>query len=82
MKNYNPKANENAVVVSNDVRFTVLTSGLVRMEWSEDGIFEDNASLVFLNRNLPVPKFEKKTDGNTLIIKTEKLTLKYKINSG
>jgi primosomal protein N' (replication factor Y) len=50
MRNYNPKANENAVVISDNARFTILSPGLVRMEWAEDGCFEDNASLVFLNR--------------------------------
>jgi alpha-glucosidase len=28
------------------------------MEWAADGKFEDHASLVFLNRRLPVPKFK------------------------
>jgi hypothetical protein len=27
------------------------------MEWAADGKFEDHASLVFLNRKLPVPEF-------------------------
>ena len=38
---YNPVANKNAVVESENVRFTVLTPGLVRMEWSEHGKSED-----------------------------------------
>ena len=40
-----------------NARFTVLTPQLIRMEWAADGKFEDHASLVFLNRKLPVPKF-------------------------
>ncbi len=46
-----------AVVVVGNARFTVLTPQLIRMEWSADGKFEDHASLVFINRRLPVPKF-------------------------
>ncbi len=49
------------------------------MEWSANGKFEDRASLVFLNRRLPVPKFEKSsTDANkTLMIATDGLKLIY-----
>ena len=79
---YNPVANQDAVVKSGNVRFTVLTSGLIRMEWAEDGVFEDRASLVFVNRNLPVPEFKKQKKGKWLQIKTNKFTLKYKIDSG
>ena len=55
--NDNPKANEKAVIIAGNARFTVLTSQMIRMEWAENGIFEDNATLTFINRNLPVPKF-------------------------
>ena len=54
---YDPVADPHAVVTLGHARFTVLTSQLVRMEWSADGKFEDHASLVFLNRKLPVPHF-------------------------
>ena len=47
-----------AVVTCGNARFTVLTPQLIRMEWSADGKFEDHASFVFINRRLPVPKFE------------------------
>jgi len=75
----NPVANPGAVVVLGKARFTVLTPQLIRMEWAEDGKFEDHASLVFLNRNLPVPKFSKElsTDGHALTITTTDLTLAY-----
>jgi len=79
---YNPVANQDAVVKSGNVRFTVLTPGLIRMEWAEDGVFEDRASLVFVNRNLPVPEFKKQKKGKWLQIKTDKFTLKYKVDSG
>ncbi|MCK5087486.1 MAG: hypothetical protein KAQ90_08195, partial [Melioribacteraceae bacterium] len=78
----NPVANPDAIVISENVRFTVLTDGLIRMEWTEDGAFEDHASLVFVNRNLPVPEFTKQEENGWLNIKTEKLTLKYKLHSG
>ena len=79
---HNPKANPNAMVINNDVRFTILTPQLIRMEWAADKTFEDHKSFVFLNRNLPVPEFQTKNENGWLEIKTKKLDLKYKINSG
>ncbi len=81
----NPVADPKAVVNVGNARFTVLTPELIRMEWAADGKFEDHASFVFLNRRLPVPKFEQVIDrtGPTgdpkvaLTIKTSALTLTY-----
>jgi alpha-glucosidase len=78
---YNPIADPKAIVEFGNARFTVLTPQLIRMEWSANGNFEDRASLVFLNRRLPVPKFEKsssESDGrSTLAITTDALKLTY-----
>src|SRR6202167_568667 len=54
---YDPVADPRSVVTTGHARFTVLTPQLIRMEWAADGKFEDHASLVFLNRRLPVPLF-------------------------
>ena len=61
----NPVADPKAVVTIGHARFTVLTPQLIRMEWSADGKFEDHASMVFINRRLPVPHF---TVGPQLIL--------------
>jgi alpha-glucosidase len=79
----NPVADPKAVVTVGNARFTVLTPQLIRMEWSATGKFEDHASLVFINRRLPVPKFEKTVlsggplSSGTLTIHTDALTLTY-----
>ena len=75
---YHPVADPRAVVIAGHARFTVLTPQLIRLEWAANGKFEDRASLVFLNRKLPVPPFTHETasDGRT-IIKTSALTLVY-----
>ena len=73
----NPKADENAVVVAGNARFTVLTPQLIRMEWSEDGVFEDRATLTFVNRKTDVPKFKVTNSRNKVVIRTEKLTMTY-----
>ncbi len=78
----NPKADPRAIVISGQARFTVLTPQLIRMEWSRIGLFEDHASLVFINRRLPVPAFKTANAKGWLEIKTDKLLLKYKPGSG
>jgi len=73
----NPKAAETSVVVCGNARFTVLTDRLVRMEWSEDGKFEDRATLGIVNRNLPRPEFNATKNGEGVTIRTNKLILRY-----
>lgn len=79
---FDPVAEAKAVVTIGHARFTVLTPQLIRMEWSADGKFEDHASLVFLNRKLPVPKFAAGTSQSgrtaTLAIDTSLLHLTYR----
>ena len=53
-----PVARPEAVVQGDRWRISVLADGLVRLEWSEDGAFEDRASTFALHRDLPVPEFE------------------------
>ena len=73
-----PKADERAVVTVESARFTVLTPSLIRMEWSEDGVFEDRATLTFVNRKTEVPRFKVSNGRNKLVIKTDKVTLTYR----
>ncbi|HLX12376.1 MAG TPA: TIM-barrel domain-containing protein [Bacteroidota bacterium] len=78
----NPIADPKAIVTVDGARFTVLTPQMIRMEWSADGTFEDHASLVFINRNLSVPKFSAYAESGWQIIETDDLLLKYKKSSG
>ena len=73
-----PKADEKAQVVAGNARFTVLTPQMIRMEWSEDGKFEDRATLTFVNRKLDVPQFKVKQSKSKLTITTSHVTLTYK----
>jgi len=70
-------------VVLGHARFTVLTPRLIRMEWAADGKFEDHASFVFLNRNLPAPRFTRKVTrngaGQVLTLTTSALKLTYNL---
>ncbi len=74
-----PVAPAEAQVVVGNARFTVLTDRLIRMEWSENGTFEDHATLAIVNRRLPsVPKFTATRSGNGVVIRTNAVTLTYK----
>jgi hypothetical protein len=73
----NPVADPRAIVTFGNARFTVLTSQLIRMEWSADKKFEDHGSFVFINRRLPVPRFSKEVAEHRLTVKTDALTLTY-----
>ena len=51
-----PEAKEANVVKGDKYRITVLTEGLLRLEYSEDGVFEDRATQTVLNRDFePIP---------------------------
>ena len=78
----NPVADPRAVVVSGQARFTILTPQLVRVEWSHDGTFEDRASLVFINRRMPVPQFTKSVENGWVTLRTESLQVRYREGSG
>jgi alpha-glucosidase (family GH31 glycosyl hydrolase) len=73
----NPIADARAEVVYGHARFTVLTSQLIRMEWAPKDAFEEHASLVFINRRLPIPRFERELKNGTLVIRTGELVLRY-----
>ena len=82
---YDPVADPRAVVVEGHARFTILTPQLIRMEWAADGRFENHASLVFLNRKLPVPKFTVSAIARgglkAVAVQTAGLTLTYNAQS-
>ena len=78
---YNPVANEKAVVRSGNMRFTVLTPEMIRIEYSSKQLFEDRASFVVVNRDLPVPHFTRQERDGYLYITTDKLRLRYRVGS-
>jgi alpha-glucosidase (family GH31 glycosyl hydrolase) len=72
-----PVARPEAVLQGDRWRVSVLADGLVRLEWSEDGAFEDRASTFALHRDLPAPDFEVIDGEATLEIVTDRLRLTY-----
>jgi alpha-glucosidase (family GH31 glycosyl hydrolase) len=78
--NFKPVANAQAVIVAPNVRFTVLTDRIIRLEYSKENAFEDRASQVFWYRAQPVPEFRKTVTDKLVEIETEYLKLVYKIS--
>lgn len=74
----NPKADPRAVITNGNARFTVLTPEMIRIEYSDKGVFEDRATFTIINRLLDVPQFTKTEDENFLYIETDKVSLKYR----
>ena len=73
--------NKNIAYQDETVRFTVITDGVIRMEYAADGHFVNEASQVAVIRDYPAIDFKVK-EGKTIEITTAKLQLKYKKGSG
>ena len=71
-----PVANPESVVVDGNVRFTILTPRLIRLEWSETGAFEDRGSYAFPTRHAAVPPFAVAREDGLLVVNTGALTLR------
>ncbi|MGI5125721.1 TIM-barrel domain-containing protein [Pseudonocardia sp. CA-107938] len=70
-----PAAPAASVLAGDHWRITVLLDGLLRLEWSPDGGFEDRASTFAVHRDLPTPEFEVNRSDSRLEIVTERLHL-------
>lgn len=76
-----PVANPDSVVVSEQVRFTILTPRLIRMEWSDAGQFEDRGTYAFPTRHAPAPDFRVQVEDGVLTTDTGALRLRYTVGS-
>lgn len=74
--------NTNIAYQDNQVRFTVITDGTLRLEHAPDGDFVDDPSFVAVNRSYPAVDYKLKKNGNWVEISTSKFHLKYKKGSG
>jgi len=72
-----PVADPAAVIQGDRFRITVLTAGLLRLEYADDGVFEDRASAFALFRDLPVPVFRVTETEYALEILTDRLHVVY-----
>lgn len=73
---------KNIAYQDNQVRFTVITDGVIRLEWEPSGRFTDSPSFVASERNYPDAEFTVSTKGKTVKITTGKMELTYRKESG
>lgn len=76
------KAARGATIVAGDARFEVLGDGLIRMEYSPSGTFEDAPSVNVLDRRFAVPPYRVTSRNGWLIIRTSLATVRYRLGSG
>ena len=75
-----PLYNGNSAITGLKYRFTALTSRLIRLEYSENGMFEDRASQVVFNRDFEDCAVKTDKSNGTVTFETENLIIKYKEN--
>ena len=76
--NINAAASPKQTVDCGDVRFTVITSRLIRIEYKN---FYDGASLSVINRSFDSPQFNVHVEDGIMRIDTEHLSLSYKVGA-
>ena len=69
---------DNPVTVNHTARFTVISPGCIRLEYSSTGNFIDDRSLFAVNRSTDFHQFAVTTGQNETVIETSKLRLMYK----
>lgn len=65
------------IVKGKNYRFSVLTPRLIRIEYNKDGIFEDRATSLVVNRTFSGCNYNTAFDETSVTITTEYFTLKY-----
>lgn len=69
-------------LIDGPVRFTVITPSLIRMEYAEDGRFEDRPTQTVAERPEPRATFTTRIEQGERIIETPALRLRYHLASG
>lgn len=73
-----PYMNPGVVLRGEHWRIGILTDSLIRLEWSDDGVFEDHATQMVMNRDWDArPRFTHAVRDGRLIVDTPALRLTY-----
>lgn len=81
-KSEKQELSDNIAYKDSEVRFTVVTDGVIRLEWAKDGKFTDDKSFIAVNRKYPKADYTLDDKGDFVEITTAKMTLHYKKGSG
>ena len=77
-KNFNNLVTEDKMVLrGSKYRISVLTERLMRLEYSQDGMFNNYETVNIKNRRFAMPEFSKQEDENVLRIETPVFVLTY-----
>ena len=76
------KAQDNVAYQDEMVRFTVVTDGVIRLEWQPEGKFTDLPSFVASERDYPAVDFKVRKSGRNVEISTSRMELTYKKGTG
>lgn len=79
VKSY-PLCNKDSILQGEKYRISILTPCLFRLEYSENGVFEDRATQCVWNRNFPVPEYQVIDKSGNLEIITEGIHMIYDKN--
>ncbi|WP_278815966.1 glycoside hydrolase family 31 protein [Leyella stercorea] len=74
--------NQNIAYQDQNVRFTVITDGAIRMEYTPDGQFLDSKSFIAVDRSYPAAAYKVKNTAKTVTISTDRFVLSYTKGSG
>ncbi|SEA00742.1 Alpha-glucosidase, glycosyl hydrolase family GH31 [Oribacterium sp. KHPX15] len=66
-----------AVILGEKYRISILTHRLIRLEYQEDGIFEDRITKAVVNRTFDDIKVKSRSEDGYLYVETDSLLLKY-----
>ena len=73
---------QNIAYADNNVRFTVISDGTLRLEYAPDGKFVDDKSFTAVDRLYPHVNYKVKAKGAWIEIVTSKMKMRYKKDSG
>ena len=74
----NTSAYEDAIVKGDNYRFSIITPRLIRMEYSENGVFEDRATQSVVNRRLDAVEYTVQQNAGKVVIENEYFRLTYR----
>ena len=69
-------------VIANDARFIVISPSLIRLEYSPQGKFVDEPSILVQERDWGKADYEVREENGWLVLRTKMMTLRYKLGSG
>ncbi len=76
------RAAKSDVVRAGGARFEVLTPTLIRLEYAQDGRFENRPTMTATRARLPVARFAVHRTARSITIQTTALRLTYRLNTG